>query len=112
MAVKAQVTAARTMPTSGGPGAGEPDDRGIASPGPPVAGPVSHPARTPVAGIGWDTVRAPAADAGGAGPGSEASGRAPPVARDDLPVVPCPWRHAADEAVSRDRAQAEGFRYA
>src|SRR6185437_1858160 len=60
MAMTAQATAARTMPTSGGPGAGEPGDL------PPVA------------------------DAAGAGPGSEASGRRPQVARDDPPPVPCP----------------------
>jgi DNA-directed RNA polymerase subunit RPC12/RpoP len=31
---------------------------------------------------------------------------------DDPPVVPCPQRHAAGEAVSRDRGQAGGFNFA
>jgi hypothetical protein len=77
---------AQTMPASRQPGrggAGRPGDRvlppagGRAPPRPALGdrqlpGPVSHPARTR-SRASADTVRAPAADAGGAGPGSEAS---------------------------------------
>ncbi len=58
MAVKVQVTAApASCPRPGGPGSCEPVDR-------QVPGQVPHPALDPVAGINWDTVRAPAADVG------------------------------------------------
>ena len=57
MAVKAQVTAAPVSCPLPAAREGEPGDR-------QVPGQVPHPARNPVAGIGRDTVRAPAADAG------------------------------------------------
>jgi hypothetical protein len=57
---------------AGRPGSRPPPAGGRASPRRAIVrcrGPVSHPARTWPAGIGWDTVRALAAEAGDTGPG-------------------------------------------
>ena len=79
MAVPAQVMAARTVPTPGGPGAGEPGDLPLA------------------------------ADAERRRTRQQGTRPAPPAARDDPPAVPCPQRHAAGEAVFRDRARLTAF---
>ena len=79
MAVPAQVMAARTVPTPGGPGAGEPGD-------PPLA-----------------------ADAERRRTRQRGTRSAPPAARDYPPVVPCPQRHAVGKAVFRDRARLTAF---
>ena len=79
MAVPAQVMAARTVPTPGGPGAGEPGD-------PPLA-----------------------ADAERRRTRRQGRPAGAPAARDYPPVVPCPQRHAVGKAVFRDRARLTAF---